>query len=200
MSDRPLVTSYDGSRINWDADSLEQFKLAGVNNYYTGCMNIETGMVYLGPLAAFAKYPLGKPREGIHKCAGSEITPITHGQNSMTSHHQIASHVLTGDKFGAAEETEMVKFCGFSLRFQGDHSLEVSPTSGTLNLNTGGQGRALEPALLDPLCAFLQTQATKHKGAGWTVVKDEVRTQKKVSPVALLMAQNFKDKLPDRGT
>jgi hypothetical protein len=124
-------------------------------------MDIETGVIYLAALAKPEKaeddhYNTVEPPKiwpCDNKVCGKKLDPITHKDpgNPLTSHHNLANHVITECKMGDPT-TAIDRFCGFSLRNDGNKCMSFSRTSRTLN--PGGNG-LLEEVLTSKIMAFL---------------------------------------------
>ncbi|HTE46228.1 MAG TPA: hypothetical protein VK636_13335 [Gemmatimonadaceae bacterium] len=50
MGTRPIVTAFDGAKLDLDHGSWRSLVLAVDGNNFTGCMDLETGKIYFAPL------------------------------------------------------------------------------------------------------------------------------------------------------
>ena len=158
---RTVLTHFDNAGLKLDHGSAESIKSAALNNNFTGCIDLETKTIYLGPMA-----PSPNPADNHYvtvvptfQCfaAGAPIAPIIHTNGGhMTGHHQIAAHVLKAMSI-ADNDDGRARFGGFALRFEAGR-IALSGTSGTLN---PGENRQLEQPVLQALFAYLTAEIGK---------------------------------------
>ncbi|MGK0476395.1 MAG: hypothetical protein ACJAYV_002067 [Oleispira sp.] len=176
---REIVNQFVQTGMKIDRSSMSNLVITQKNYMYTCIMDLRDKTIYIASLL--------KPLQGtddhygtvtpIHQrpfpCVvlGAIIPPILHKSPSsghLTSHHQLANFVieqLRGDLKNDADH-----FCGFSLRYDGDKKMSLSPTSRTLNPGYNG---SLEPLVNRAIAAFLRPKLAK---IGLTLLFVEART------------------------
>jgi hypothetical protein len=169
MGSRKLLARFDPAGLSIDHGSWRSLALALDYNNFTACMDVETKVMYFGPLAPSPiagenHYTTIAPAYPCF-CAGPRIAPIVHtnAAGGMTGHQRLVLHVLAARGLPPSPENEE-RFCGFALRFEPPETegqrARIAFAATSRHLNPGDNGQ-LEPALLDAVLNYLTGELGK---------------------------------------